>query len=154
MIDRARVRDIYQTYTTPRRYHKCYNNFMSIERQSIKRVYKKITPRTVANHTAQAVLSGNHTQAVREIEPEYKAPEQRAMRIVTKNKDQSVVQYIENSLEQIGTEAIDRVGELVHSEDERIATKNAHFVIEHIRGKAVQRSVSLTGKLNIQSVLD
>lgn len=64
------------------------------------------------------------------------------------------MQYIENGLEQIGSEAIDRVGELVHSEDERIATKNAHFVIEHLRGKAVQRNISATVRLNIQSVLD
>jgi len=99
-------------------------------------------------------LSGNNTQAVRDLEPDYKAPEQRAMRIVTKNKSVSAMQYIENSLDQIGSEAIDRVSELLHSEDERIATKNAHFVIEHIRGKAVQRNISATVKLNIQSVLD
>lgn len=127
---------------------------MSIERQTPKRVYKKITPRTVANHTAEVLLQGNNTAAVRVTDPEYKAPEQRAMRIITKNKEVSTVGYIENQLEQIGSDAIDRVGELVHSEDERIATKNAHFVIEHIRGKAVQRSISVQGKLNIQSVLD
>lgn len=127
---------------------------MSITRQTPKRVYKKITPRTVANHTAQAVLSGNHTQAVRDTEPEYKAPQQRALRIVTKNNTVRASEYIENSLEQIGSEAIDRVQSLVHSEDERIATKNAHFVIEHIRGKAVQRNITANVRLNIQSVLD
>jgi len=66
----------------------------------------------------------------------------------------NALEYIENGLEQIGSEAIDRIGEMVHSEDERIATKNAHFVVEHLRGKAVQRSISATMKLNIQSVLD
>lgn len=108
----------------------------------------------MANHTAQAVLSGNHTQAVRDTEPEYKAPQQRALRIVTKNNTVRASEYIENSLEQIGSEAIDRVQSLVHSEDERIATKNAHFVIEHIRGKAVQRNITANVRLNIQSVLD
>jgi len=126
---------------------------MSI-RQTPKRVYKKITPRTVANHQAQAVLSGNGTQAVRVTDPEYTAPDARAVRIVAKNRDVNALQYIENGLEQIGSEAIDRVGELVHSEDERIATKNAHFVIEHIRGKAVQRNITANVRLNIQSVLD
>jgi hypothetical protein len=43
---------------------------------------------------------------------------------------------------------------MVKSEDERIATKNAHFVIEHIRGKAIQRSFNVNAKANIQSVLD
>lgn len=127
---------------------------MSIERQTPKRTYKKITPRTVAQHVAQVALEGNGTQAVRAIDPEYRAPQARAHRIVTKSKDVAVGEYIENSLEQIGSEAIDRIGELVHSEDERIATKNAHYVVDHIRGKAVQRNISLTGKLNIQSVLD
>lgn len=74
--------------------------------------------------------------------------------IVKKSQSGNVQEYIENSLEQIGSEAIERVGELVHSEDERIATKNAHFVIEHIRGKAVQRNISAKVSLNIQSVLD
>jgi len=127
---------------------------MSIEQKQTKRPYKKITPRTVANHQAQAILAGNNTQAVRVTDPEYKAPQQRAHRIVMKSKDVNALQYIENGLEQIGSEAIDRVGELVHSEDERIATKNAHFVIEHLRGKAVQRNISATVRLNIQSVLD
>ena len=126
---------------------------MAITKTS-KRPYKKITHATVARHVAQAVISGNGTRAVETLEPEYIAPDKRAQRIVAKSRDVNVAEYIDNSLEQIGSEAIDRVGELVHSEDERIATKNAHFVIEHIRGKAVQRNISASVKLNIQSVLD
>ena len=126
---------------------------MSI-RQTPKRVYKKITPRTIANHQAQAILTGNGTQAVRQTDPEYTRPDARAVKIVAKSKNMNALEYIENGLEQIGSEAIDRIGEMVHSEDERIATKNAHFVVEHLRGKAVQRSISATMKLNIQSVLD
>lgn len=127
---------------------------MAIEKTNTPRPYKKITPRTVANHAAQTILSGNATAAVRAIDPEYRAPEARAHRIVRKSKQVSAVEYIENSLEQIGSEAIERIGELVHSEDERIATKNAHFVVDHIRGKAIQRSITATTKLNIQSVID
>lgn len=126
---------------------------MSIK-QKPKRPYRRITPRTVAEHNAQVLISGNGSAAVREKHPEYKAPHIRAHAIVKKNNSVNALQYIDNSLEQIGSEAIDRVGELVHSEDERIATKNAHFVIEHLRGKAVQRNISATVKLNIQSVLD
>lgn len=100
------------------------------------------------------IVSGNGTAAVRELHPDYRAPERRAHAIIRKSQNVTAQEYIENSLEQIGSEAIDRVGELVHSEDERIATKNAHFVIEHLRGKAVQRNISASVKLNIQSVLD
>lgn len=127
---------------------------MSIEQNKPKRVYKRITPRTVAMHEAQAVLQGNNTAAVRAIDPEYTDPTSRAVRITRKSSDITASEYIDNQLEQIGSEAIERVGSLVQSEDERIATKNAHYVIDHIRGKAVQRSISVTGKLNIQSVLD
>lgn len=73
---------------------------------------------------------------------------------MSKSKDVSTIEYIDNSLQQIGSEAIERVRELVQSDDERIATKNAHYAIDHIRGKAVTRSVSVTGRLNIQSVLE
>lgn len=127
---------------------------MSIEKKNNKRVYKKITPRIVAEHALQSIMSGNNTAAVRALEPEYKAPDKRAIRIVSKGREVSAGEYIENQLEQIGSEAIERIGELVQSEDERIATKNAHFVVDHIRGKAVQRSITATTKLNIQSVLD
>lgn len=119
-----------------------------------KRVYKRITARTVANHLAQTVISGNATAAVRETEPEYGNHAKRGQRIVAKSRDVSIGEYLDTSLEQIGVDAIGRVSELVMSSDERIATKNAHFVIEHIRGKAVQRNISVTAKLNIQSVLD
>lgn len=126
---------------------------MSIEKQK-PRTYRRITPRTVANHAAQEIIDGNATAAVRSLEPDYVAPHARAHRIISKSKDVQVGEYIETQLEQIGSEAIERIGELVHSEDERIATKNAHFVVDHIRGKAVQRSITATTKLNIQSVLD
>ena len=127
---------------------------MSIQQNKTPRTYKKITPSTVAMHNAQRVLNGSGTAAVRELEPEYIDPASRAVRIARKDSTITASEYIDNQLEQIGSEAIGRVGELVHSEDERIATKNAHYVIDHIRGKAVQRSISVTGKLNIQSVLD
>lgn len=127
---------------------------MAIEKTNSKRPYRKITPRTVAEHATQVILNGNNTAAVRAMNPDYKAPHIRAHAIVKKNNSITASEYIEKGLEQIGGEAIERIGELVHSEDERIATKNAHFVVDHIRGKAVQRSITATTKLNIQSVLD
>lgn len=123
-----------------------------------KRIYKKITPRLVADHATQQIISGNATAALRDLEPEIVrtdgATRARAVRIVAKSNTVLAGEYIDNALEQIGPEAIDKVRELVQSDDQRIATKNSHFVIEHLRGKAVQRSIALTGKLNIQNVLD
>lgn len=76
------------------------------------------------------------------------------MRIARKSNIVNASEFIDNSLQQIGAEAIERIGELVHSEDERIATKNAQYVVDHIRGKAVQRSITATTRFNIQNVLD
>lgn len=127
---------------------------MAISKQTGARTYRKITPRTVAEHQAQAVLTGNATQAVRTINPEYVDPSSRAVRIARKSNIVNAGEFIDNSLQQIGAEAIERIGELVHSEDERIATKNAQYVVDHIRGKAVQRSIGVTARFNIQNVLD
>ena len=127
---------------------------MAISKQKGARHYKKITPRTVAEHNARAVLSGNATQAVREIDPEYIDPSSRAVRIARKSNVVNAGEFIDNAMQQIGTDAIERIGELVHSEDERIATKNAQYVVDHIRGKAVQRSIGVTARFNIQNVLD
>jgi hypothetical protein len=62
--------------------------------------------------------------------------------------------YIDERLQQIGVESIERIGGLISSVDEGIALKAATFVIDHVRGKALQRSESRSVSLNIQSVLD
>lgn len=118
------------------------------------RVYKRITPLTVAKHKQAVLAAGNNTNAVRMLEPSRLAPEQRAFRIVKKSNDINAVQFIDNQLEQIGVDAINRVGKLVNSVDERIATKNSHFVIDHLRGQAVKRSISQQVVRTVESVLE
>lgn len=118
------------------------------------RQYKRITPATVAKHKTALIKLGNNTATVRELEPEYQAPHQRGYRIVKKSESMNTVDFIDEQFQQIGVSAVNRVGELVLSSDERIATKNAHYVIDHLRGKAVQRTESKHLSLNIQTVLD
>jgi len=119
-----------------------------------KRHYKRITAQTVAAHNAKLALTGNGTRTVETTDPEYQSPHDRAYRIRKKSDSMPTLQYIDDSLQQIGAEAVQELGELIHSHDERIKTKNVHYAIDHLRGKAVQKSIALTGKLNIQSVLD
>lgn len=119
-----------------------------------KRAYRRITPATVAKHKADILLAGNGTAAIRENEPDYRAPDKRSQQILSKTPDQNTVEYIETSLQQIGATAIQRLNELVQSEDERVAGVNTRYAIDQLRGKAVTKSVSLVGKVNIQSVLD
>lgn len=118
------------------------------------RVYKRITPRVVALHEAQEIISGNGTQAVRDTDIEYQAPEARAYRIVKKRQNESISEYIENGLQQIGESAVSKLSELVNSDDDNVALRATTYTIDHLRGKAVTRNISVTGKMNIQSVLD
>ena len=118
------------------------------------RQYNRITKQTVADFIIAEVLSGNGSQAVRALTPTILNPGERAFRIRKKTKEVNTLQFIDDSLEQIGVDAINRVGKMVNSSDEKVATKNAHFVIDHIRGQAVKRSFNVNAKANIQSVLD
>lgn len=118
------------------------------------RQYKRITPATVAKHNAAMAIVGNGSAAVRELHPEYRQPGNRAHQIQKKSKEQNALDYVDESLQQIAVTAIQRVNEMVQSTDERIATKNSHYVIDQLRGKALQRTESKHLSLNIQSVLD
>lgn len=50
--------------------------------------------------------------------------------------------------------ALQRVSEMVQSDDEAIATKNSHYVIDHLIGKAVQRSHNTNTNINIDVIAD
>lgn len=119
-----------------------------------KRPYKRITASTVAKHRARVIIDGNNTRAVENTDDDYTSPKDRGYRIAKKSESIPTLQYIDDSLQQIGAEAVQELSVLVHSDDEAIRTRNVHYAIDHLRGKAVQKSVSFTAKMNIQSVLD
>lgn len=64
------------------------------------------------------------------------------------------LQLIDEGLDRIAGKAIERIEAMVSSTDQRIATKNAHFVVDHVRGKAVQRTENKNYNLNIGAVLE
>lgn len=119
-----------------------------------KRQYRKITSETVAKHRAARIAAGNGTAAVELTDPDYKRPHDRAYHIQKKSELMPTSQYLNDSMEQIAAEATQELGELIHSNDEAIRTRNVHYAIDQVRGKAVTKSISLVGKTNIQSVLD
>lgn len=119
-----------------------------------KRQYNRITPQTVAQFKALEAINGNGSEAVAIQTPSILNKGERAWRIRKKPQDIKTVDYIENTIQQIGIDAINRVGKMVNSVDERVATKNAHFVIEHIRGKAIQKTEGKHLNINIEAVLD
>ena len=119
-----------------------------------KRPYRLITPEEIASFHSASAITGNGSSAVDMINPHYKNRGDRAYRIRKKSEDESIGEYIENGLQQIGADAVQVIGELVNSADEKIATKNAHYVVDHLRGKAIQRSETKSLNLSIEAVLD
>lgn len=115
--------------------------------------YSHLTPAEIAEFKALRALYGNGTAAVRIQRPQLLDPSNRAFRLSKKAKELGAPDFIDNKIQQIGIDAVQRVGIMVNSTDERIATKNSHFVIEQIRGKATQKSIALTGKIKLQDVL-
>lgn len=126
---------------------------MSISK-SQPRTYRKISPRTVAIFNAEEIAAGNGSAAVRNMESTRLSPASRAFRIRKKAKEESAIAFIDNALEQIAVDAVQRVGKMVNSVDERIATKNSHFVLEQVKGKAVVRTENKNLNITIESVLE
>lgn len=118
------------------------------------RAYRRITAKTVAQFKVLEAIHGNGSAAVRELEPTRISPKDRAFRITKKSETQDTNSYIDDQLQQIGIDAVNKVGKLVHSTNEAIATKNSQYVIDHIRGQATKKSIAITGRINIQNVLD
>ena len=122
--------------------------------KSKPRTYRKITDKDLIEFERLKLLHGNNTATVRAMYKDEVNPSSRGFHLARKLKQQSASEYIEKGLQQMAEPALKRVGEMVNSGDERIATRNAHFVIDHVRGKAVQRTESKNVNLNIQTVLD
>ena len=118
-----------------------------------KRKYRKVTLAEIAEHKVMATLEGNNTSAVRKMYPSMLSPSTRAFRIVQKSEEQNTVDFIDDQLQQIGIDAVRRIGNMVNSVDEKVATKNSHYVVDHIRGQAIRRSESKHLQLNIEAVL-
>lgn len=119
-----------------------------------KRPYRLITAETVAKHQALAVIHGNGSAAVLALDADYKNLGDRAYRIRKKAESMPTSGYIEEGLQQIASEGIQELGELVHSADEKLRYRVATYAIDQVRGKAITRSIGISAKTNIQSVID
>lgn len=119
-----------------------------------KRKYRHVTPELATRFRAEKAIQGSGTAAVEVLEPDYKSAKDRAYQIAKITEGMSPDDYVEEAIEQIAVVAIERVNELVQSTDEHVATKNAHFIIEQRRGKAVQKNQNTNVNLNIQTVLE
>jgi hypothetical protein len=118
-----------------------------------KRTYRKITPEVIAQFKAAKIRYGSGAAAIRVIEPDETDPRRRAWLISTKCKQTASDSFLGFQLEHIGIDAINRIGEMVNSSDERIATKNSHYVIDQVRGMPTRHNNHDVTKLTIESIL-
>lgn len=118
------------------------------------RQYRRITQAEVVEFKSLEALHGNGSAAALAMYPTVLNKGDRAFKIRKKAETEATVDFIETSLQQIGVDAVNRLGKLINSQDEAIATRNVHYSIDHIRGQATKKSISVTAKLNIQNVLD
>jgi hypothetical protein len=123
-------------------------------KRKTKQPYSLITPAVIARYKTLKAKLGSGAAAVRTMEPEQTDEYRRAWLIEHKSRQLDAGEYIDNRMQRSAIRAIERVGELVESPDERIAIKASMFLIDHVRGKALQRSESKHLNLNIQSVLE
>jgi len=118
------------------------------------RQYHNLTTEQVSAIESLAVVLGNRSAAVRQLLPTLRNPRQTAYRVKQKSRQMSTEVFIDEQLQQIGVDAVNRLGEVIQSPDEKTALKASMYAIDHIRGQATKKSIALTGKLNIQNVLD
>jgi hypothetical protein len=123
--------------------------------RGMKRPYRLITKDEIAKHQEAVIRTGNNTAAVLSRNGDlYRSPHVRGHAIAKKVKNGQVLEYLDERIQQGSVRAIERVVEMVESRDERVATKNAHYLVDHVRGKALQRSETRNVNLNIQSVIE
>jgi hypothetical protein len=143
-----------QTYTTPRppRFA-CIITIMSTTNKP-KRQYNKMTPAQIAQFKALEAVLGNGSAAVRALTPTVLNPGDRAFKLRKKAEIESTGDFINDQLQQIGVDAVNRLGKLVNSTDEKVATKNVQYAIDRLEGKPMQRSESKHLNLTIETVLE
>lgn len=126
---------------------------MAVKHKKIKRPYRKITPLVIAHHKAQMLISGNGARAVDDTNDDYASSRQRAHMIIAKDNSGGTGDMIEHALQQIAGEAMQTIANTVTGTDEALALRASTYTIDHLRGKAVQRSENKNLNISIESVL-
>lgn len=112
-----------------------------------KRYYKTATL-TPAKKTFSKVYAetDNATKAVKIAYPDISSDavaRVKGHRLLTNDNVVSEIEYQKNKLEKLASKAVNRVEELIQSDNEMIATTNIWKTIEQVQGKAVQKSTSV-----------
>lgn len=117
-------------------------------------IYDFLTPPGVSKEDTKELAEIIKADAQPRPQDPKTATAQQILEMLKPSGAKNVNEYLDMYMQQSAITAANRLEELVNSEDEKIATQNVHYVLDHVRGKAIQRSVTAHAKVNIQDLLD
>lgn len=117
-------------------------------------IYDFLTPPGVSKEDTKELAEVIKTDAQPRPQDPKTATAQQILEMLKPSGAKNVNEYLDMYMQQSAITAANRLEQLVNSENEKIATQNVHYVLDHVRGKAIQRSVTAHAKVNIQDLLD
>lgn len=117
-------------------------------------IYDFLTPPGVSKEDTKELAEVIKADAQPRPQDPKTATAQQILEMLKPSGAKNVNEYLDMYMQQSAITAANRLDELVNSENEKIATQNVHYVLDHVRGKAIQRSVTAHAKVNIQDLLD
>lgn len=117
-------------------------------------IYDFLTPPGVSKEDTKELAEVIKANAQPRPQDPKTATAQQILEMLKPSGAKNVNEYLDMYMQQSAITAANRLEELVNSENEKIATQNVHYVLDHVRGKAIQRSVTAHAKVNIQDLLD
>lgn len=117
-------------------------------------IYDFLTPPGVSKEDTKELAEVIKADAQPRPQDPKTATAQQILEMLKPSGAKNVNEYLDMYMQQSAITAANRLEELVNSENEKIATQNVHYVLDHVRGKAIQRSVTAHAKVNIQDILD
>ena len=117
-------------------------------------IYDFLTPPGVSKEDTKELAEVIKADAQPRPQDPKTATAQQILEMLKPSGAKNVNEYLDMYMQQSAITAANRLEELVNSENEKITTQNVHYVLDHVRGKAIQRSVTAHAKVNIQDLLD
>jgi hypothetical protein len=117
-------------------------------------IYDFLTPPGVSKEDTKELAEVIKADAQPRPQDPKTATAQQILEMLKPSGAKNVNEYLDMYMQQSAITAANRLEQLVNSENEKIATQNVHYVLDHVRGKAIQRSVTAHAKVNIQDLLD
>lgn len=117
-------------------------------------IYDFLTPPGVSKEDTKELAEVIKADAKPRPQDPKTATAQQILEMLKPSGAKNVNEYLDMYMQQSAITAANRLEQLVNSENEKIATQNVHYVLDHVRGKAIQRSVTAHAKVNIQDLLD